>query len=327
MMSLPTVFVTRRISPKALQKLQAEADVLVWPHEEPPSRDVLLREISKADALLTLLTDPIDRDVIQAATSRLKVISQMAVGTDNIDIAAATQKGIPVGHTPDALTEACADFTWALMTAMARRVVESHQEVTQGIWRPWGPSVLLGADLYGATLGIVGLGRIGLAVARRAAGFNMHVCYYSRHRKPDIEHQYNLTYCDLDSLLSQSDYVSLHTSLNDQTDHLLNRERLALMKPSAYLINIARGKVVDSEALTDALINHKIAGAALDVFDPEPMPVNHPLLKLKNVIVTPHIASASIQARNVIADMAVENILTALHGQHIPYCFNPQVYG
>lgn len=325
-MSLPRIFVTRRISSIALQKLQHETDVDVWPEDGPPPHDVLVQKIAQDDGILTLLTDPIDREVIMAASDKLKIISQMAVGTDNIDVACATERSIPVGHTPDALTEACADFTWALMTALSRRVVESATEVSNGIWRPWGPDVLLGPDLYGATLGIIGLGRIGMAVARRAAGFNMRVLYFSQHRKPDAETKFGLMYCELEDLLRQSDFVSLHTSLNEHTHHLINKNNLAMMRSNAYLINIARGKVVDSEALTQALLNHKIAGAALDVFDPEPIPEDHPLLQLKNVILTPHIASASIQARTKIANMAVENILAALHHQPIPYCFNPQVY-
>jgi glyoxylate reductase len=325
-MSKPKVFVTRKIDTEAVQQLQVVADVEIWPHESPPPHDVLVEKFCTVDAVLTLLSDPIDQEVIQASSGQLKVISQMAVGVDNIDVSYATQRGIPVGHTPDALTECCADFTWALMMALARRVAESDNEVHQGIWRPWGPDILLGNDLYQSTLGIIGLGRIGLAVARRAAGFNMRTLYYSRNRKPDDEKQYGLMYVPLDELLQTSDYVSIHTSLNENTRNLFNSRTFSLMQTTAYLINIARGKIVDSTALTQAITQKKIAGAALDVFDPEPIPQDHPLLKFKNVIITPHIASASATARKKIALMAAENIITALKNKPIPYCYNPQIY-
>jgi glyoxylate reductase len=273
-----------------------------------------------------MLTDPMDRAVIQAGAGHLKIISQMAVGVDNIDVKFATEQKLPVGNTPNVLTESCADFTWALMTSIARRVTESNREVMQGIWRPWGPDVLLGADLYHATLGIIGMGQIGQAVARRAIGFDMKVIYYSQFRKPELEEKYGYRYAQLDELLQQSDFVSIHTSLNPQTENLINAQTIALMKPSAYLINIARGKIVNSDALTDAIINKRIAGAALDVFDPEPIPVNHPLVKCKNVLLTPHIASASAPIRKRMAMMCVENIQAALKSEPIPYCYNPQIY-
>ncbi len=325
-MSKPTVFVTRTIHPEAIEKLREIAEPEIWSQETPPSHAVLLDAASRSSAILSMLTDPIDREVIQAGSGHLKIISQMAVGVDNIDVKFATEQLLPVGHTPDVLTESCADFTWALMTSIARRVTESNREVLHGIWRPWGPDVLLGADLYQATLGIIGLGRIGQAVARRALGFNMKVLYFSQTRKPDLEEKYGFRFVQLEELLRQSDFVSIHTSLNAQTENLINAKTIALMKPSAYLINIARGKIVNSDALTDAVMNYHIAGAALDVFDPEPIPTDHPLVKCKNVLLTPHIASASAPIRKRMALMCVENIGAALKNEPIPYCYNRQIY-
>ncbi|MBI9047818.1 MAG: D-glycerate dehydrogenase [Anaerolineaceae bacterium] len=325
-MPKPKVFVTRKINPSAIEKLQSIADAEIWPNENPPPKEILLEKFAATQAVLTMLTDSVDHEVINRAPSNFKIISQMAVGTDNIDVTSATKRKIPIGHTPDVLTESCADFTWALITAIARRVSESHQEVRQGIWLPWGPDVLLGADLFGATLGIIGLGRIGLAVARRALGFNMKVLYFSKTRKPDLETKYNLQYRSMEELLSISDFVSLHVNLNQSTHHLINTDTIKFMKKSAYLINIARGKIIDPKALTQAIHNKQIAGAALDVFDPEPIQQNHPLLSCPNVIITPHIASASIPVRKKMAEMAVENILFALQNNPIPYCVNPIVY-
>jgi glyoxylate reductase len=325
-MNKPVVFVTRAIHPEALEKLREFAEPEVWAQATPPPHSVLVEACSHSVAILSMLTDPIDRAVIQAGSGHLKIISQMAVGVDNIDVPFATAQHIPVGNTPNVLTESCADFTWALMTCIARRVMESNREVMMGIWRPWGPDVLLGADLYQSTLGIIGLGQIGQAVARRAIGFNMNVLYYSQSRKPELEEKYGYRYAQLDELLAQSDFVSIHTSLNAQTENLINEKTIALMKPTAYLINIARGKIVNSEALTNAILDKRIAGAALDVFDPEPIPTNHPLVKCKNVLLTPHIASASAPIRKRMALMCVENIQAALKDEPIPYCYNPQIY-
>jgi glyoxylate reductase len=325
-MPLPKVFVTRKISTSAFNKLSQFADVEVWPYETPPPPDVLLQQFQQSQAVLSLLTDPIDANIINKAASDFKIISQMAVGVDNIDIASATSKGIPVGHTPDVLTEVCADFTWTLLTAIARRLPEAHMEVQNNVWRPWGPDVLIGADIYGATLGIIGLGRIGQAVARRAAGFNMNILYYSKTRKRMLEEELKLTYVPLETLLQQSDFVSLHVNLSDETHHLLNTDTIKLMKSSAYLVNISRGKVVDSDALTEAILSNQIAGAALDVFDPEPIPQSHPLLHQNNVIITPHIASASAKVREKMALMAVDNIIAAIKDEQLPYCYNPSVY-
>jgi len=325
-MPRPKVFVTRQIAREALDRLSQVADVEVWPEEYPPPHEILLQQSARCDAMLTMLTDPIDSAVIEATRPGFKVISQMAVGFDNIDVESATRRGIPVGHTPGVLTETTADFTWALLLAAARRVVEADRQVRQGIWKPWGPDVLTGIDVYGATLGIIGLGRIGQAVARRAKAFEMRILYHNRHRNLEAEQALGVEYCDLNDIFRNSDFVSLHLNYTPAAHHLVNRQRLELMKPTAILINTSRGPVVDSEALVWALQNRKIAAAALDVFDPEPIPKDNPLLKMENVVITPHIASASRETRRRMAFMAVENILAAFQGKPIPYCANPQVY-
>lgn len=325
-MTKPLVFITRQIATDATARLQEVADVEVWPQEDPPPLSVLLDKISHVDGIITMLTDPINAEVIKAASPKLKVISQMAVGFDNIDVARATERKIPVGHTPGVLTETTADFAWALILAAARRVVEADRQVRKGIWKPWGPDVLTGFDVYGATLGIIGFGRIGQAVARRAKGFNMRIIYHSRQRKPDAEQEFGASYVSLEDIFRISDILSLHLNYTPAAYHLVNRERLSLMKPSAILINTSRGAVVDSEALVWALQNKVIAAAALDVFDPEPIPPNHPLLFMENVVLTPHIASASRETRRRMAFMAVDNVVAALAGKPIPYCVNPEVY-
>lgn len=326
MNALPNIFVTRQINPAALQRAQAAARIEVWPYETPPPHDVLCNKAAHSQGMITLLTDPIDARVIQAAGSDFKVISQMAVGYDNIDLTIATQRGIPVGHTPGILTETCADFTWALIMAAARRIAEADREVRQGIWRPWGPEVLCGYDLFGSTIGIIGFGRIGQAVARRAAGFDMRILYYDPQRHPELENRLGVTYVPLDELLAQSDIVTLHTYLSESTRGLIGAAQLKQMKPESILINTSRGAVIDSDALFAALQNRQIAAAALDVFDPEPIPPNHPLLQLPNLVITPHIASASYRTRHKMAEIAIENLLAGLRGEHLLFCANPQVY-
>ncbi len=324
-MNKPLVWLTRSIYEPALQKISEIADVEVWPAENPPPPDVILDKVQRVDGLLTMLTDPISATVIENAP-RLKVISQMAVGFDNIDINAATRCGIPVGHTPGVLTETTADFAWALLMAAARRVVEADHEVHQGIWRAWGPNVLTGVDVHGATLGIIGFGRIGKAIARRAVGFSMKVLYNDPKRDPTAEQELGVEYRDLDELLRESDFISLHTYYTPNLHHFINRQRFAQMKDGAIFINTARGGLVDHNALQWALETKKLAAAALDVFDPEPIPSNHPLLKFPNLIITPHIASASARTRQKMAFIAADNLIAGLRGERIPYCANPQVY-
>ena len=321
------VFITRRLPPiEELEQLHQIAEVETWAERQPPPYSVLLEKAKSISGLLCLLTDSIDRQLIETAQS-LKVISQMAVGYDNIDVVAATARGIPVGNTPGVLTNATADLTWALLMAAARRIVEAERFVRAGQWQTWEPTLLLGADLSGSTLGIVGLGRIGQAVARRARGFDMKILYYSRHRRElALEESLGVEYAELETLLSESDFVTLHTSLSAETFHLISDRQFQLMKTSAILINTARGSIVDPQALYQALSTKKISGAALDVTEPEPIPMDSPLLKLDNVIITPHIGSASYQTRAKMAQMAVNNLIAGLNAQQLPHCLNKEVY-
>jgi len=325
MAELPRVFVTRAIPEPGLSPLRAATQLEVWPDELPPPYATLLQKAAAVDGLLCLVTDRIDAGLL-AAAPRLKALSQMAVGVDNIDLAAATARGLPVGHTPGVLTETTADFAWALLMAAARRVVEGDRFTRAGRWRTWGPMLLLGPDVSGATLGLVGFGRIGQAMARRARGFDMRVLYYDRQRHPQAEQALGAAYAELDELYARSDFVSLHTSLNPTTHHLVGEAAFALMKPGAILVNTSRGPVVDPQALYSALHSGRLAGAALDVTDPEPLPMDSPLLTLDNLIIAPHIASASFQARGKMAAMAAENLLAGLAGQRVPHCANPAVY-
>ncbi len=324
-MSEANVFATRIIAEAALKRLRSLVNLEVWEQDQPPPHKVLVDKAAHCDGLLTLLTDPIDVEVIDAAPE-LKVISQMAVGFDNIDLQAATRRGIPVGHTPGVLTETTADFTWVLLMAAARRVVEAAREVHQGIWKPWGPDILTGPDVYGATLGIIGFGRIGQALARRAKGFNMRVLYNDPKHVTEMEEPLGVTWVELGELLERSDFISLHTYLSPETHHLIDQAAFEKMKPSAILVNTSRGSVVDPDALVWALREKKIAAVAVDVFEPEPIPAGHPLLSLPNAIVTPHIASASIQTRQRMAEIAVDNLLAGLRGERLPFCANPQAY-
>jgi glyoxylate reductase len=300
-------------------------DAEIWPDELPPSREVLLEKMPGLDGLLCLLTDRIDGEVMDAAGPGLKVISNHAVGVDNIDLPAATARGIPVGNTPGILTDATADFAFSLLLAAARRVVEGERFVRAGRWKTWGPSLLLGTDVFGATLGIIGYGRIGQALARRASGFDMRILYFDPTvAQPDPP--LPGIPVSLDILLGEADFISLHTPLTPETYHLIDDRALALMKPGAVLINTARGPVVDPQALYRALKDQRIFAAALDVTDPEPIPLDSPLLELDNLIVVPHIASASRSTREKMATMAAENLIAGLKGVQLPNCANPAVY-
>ncbi|MBI4234171.1 MAG: D-glycerate dehydrogenase [Chloroflexi bacterium] len=323
-MPKPRVFVTRRILQEALDLLAPETDMKVWEGDFPTPHDVLTAEVREMDGVLTMLTERVDAALLDAAP-RLRVVSNMAVGYDNIDVAAATRRGILVGNTPGVLTETTADFAFALLLAAARRAVEGERFVREGKWQTWHPTAFLGLDVHGATLGIVGLGNVGQEVARRALGFSMRVIYYDSVRRRDVEQRYSLEYCpDLPSLLRRSDLVTLHVPLTPQTHHLIGAGELALMKPHAILVNTARGLVVDPKALYEALHEGRIAGAALDVTEPEPIPPDDPLLTLPNVIVTPHIGSASVATRTRMAVLAAQNLLAGLKGQPMPHCVNPQ---
>jgi glyoxylate reductase len=308
-------FVTRTLPGGALDRLGAEHEVDLWPEDVPVPRDELLRRIGSTEGLLCMLTDAIDPELLDAAPS-LRAISNYAVGVDNVDLEAATARGIPVGNTPDVLTETTADLALALMLAAARKVVEGAELVRRGEWRTWDPNLLLGYDLHGSTVGIVGLGRIGRAVARRVEGFGATVLHTGRSGGVPLE-----------ELLARSDFVTLHCPLTPETRGLIDDAALGRMKNTAVLVNTARGPIVDTGALERALKAGTIAGAASDVTDPEPLPGDHPLLEAPNLVVVPHIGSASHATREAMADMAVDNLLAALAGERMPHCANPEVYG
>ncbi len=323
----PKVFVTRRIHPDALEAIAAETDMEVWPDDYPPPFPKLKEKVADVAGMLTNIMDSIDAGLLEAAPG-LRVVSQMAAGTDNIDVAEATRRGIPVGHTPGVLSQSTADHTFALLMAAARRVAEGDRWVRGGSWQlAFHPMHWLGADVSGATIGIVGMGKIGLEVAKRARGFDMKVLYCSRARKPEMEARYEMCYVGLPQLLAESDFVSLHVPLTPDTHHLIGAAELSVMKPSAILINMARGPVVDLEALYEALKEGRIAGAGLDVTVPEPISPDDPLLTLDNLVITPHVGSASHGARRAMCMLAARNLLAGVKGEELVACFNPQVYG
>ncbi len=322
-MARPSVFVTRKLPGRAIEMLRAATRVSVWPRYEPPPRHELRRRVARADALLSLLTDRIDAELLDAAP-QLRIVSNMAVGYDNIDVEAATRRGVLVTNTPGVLTETTADFAFALLLAAARRVAEGDRLVREGRWGPWHPTFLLGRDIHGATLGIVGLGQIGQAVAHRGRGFAMRLLYTDNVRRPQLEAGLGITYRTLDDLLRESDFVSLHVPLTPDTHHLIGERELSLMKPTAILVNTARGAVVDQRALYRALRRRQIAAAGLDVAEVEPMPAREPLLRLDNVVITPHVASASVATRERMAEMAAEAVLAALQGNMPANCLNPE---
>ena len=319
------VFVAREIPEEAVQEVQRHCRVRAWRKREPPSRDALLDGVSGADGLLCSLSERVDREIFDAAPG-LKVVSNMAVGYDNVDVAEATRRRIPVGNTPGVLTETTADLAFGIMLACARHIVDGDLTVRSGKWRFWDPLGFLGEDVHGATLGIIGFGKIGVAMARRAKGFGMEILYYDLVRRRDIETELDVKFASLDRLLSRSDFVTIHTDLNPKTHHLIDTKRLGLMKKNCIVVNTARGPIVDSSALYRALKEGRIGGAALDVTEPEPLPADHPLLSLENVLVTPHIASGSRATRTKMAMLAADNLLSGLRGHRLPYCVNPEVY-
>lgn len=323
------IFVTRTIPDPGLILLREHFPPFdgaqgfdLWTADLPPLRTELIERARGVDGLLCLLTDKVDGELMDAIGPQLMVISSMSVGVDHIDIPAATARGIPVGNTPGVLTDATADQTFALLLAAARRITEGERYLRAGKWVTWSPSLLLGADLVGATLGIVGFGRIGQAVAKRAQGFDLRVIYHD----PTAEPAYNAKPVDLDTLLRESDFVSIHVPLNAETKHLVNAEFLLKMKPSAVLVNAARGGVLDQSALYDALKSNQIFAAALDVTDPEPLPMDSPLLELENCLIVPHLGSASKKTRDRMSLLAAQNLVAGLKGERLPNCFNPQVY-
>jgi glyoxylate reductase len=303
------VFVTRQLPGDALERLAAEHDVEVWPEDMPPPRRALLSHVADAEGLLSLLVDQVDAELIDAAP-KLRAVANYAIGFDNIDVEAAARRGIQVGNTPDVLTDATADLAWALMLAVARRIVEAHQDAVGGRWHTWEPQGWVGVDVHGATLAVVGAGRIGRAVARRASGFDMEVVMV------DLGD-------DLHGALERADFVSVHTPLTPETEHLIDADALARMKPTAILVNTARGPIVDQDALAAALHEGRLAGAGLDVTVPEPLPPDHPLYRAPNLLIVPHIGSATATARAAMADRAVDNLLAALDDRPMPYPVQP----
>jgi glyoxylate reductase len=322
------IFVTRRLPGPALDRLGQQHEVEIWPDRLPPPYEELTQHVQQVDGLLSTLSDRIDAPLIDSATD-LKAIANYAVGYDNVDVDAATRRGIRVGNTPDVLTDATADLAFTLLLAAARRLLEAAATVTDGTWDTWDPSGLLGRSVHGKTLGIIGAGRIGQAVAKRAAGFDMEVLVAGRQGRDqdDDARQQPQTSPDghthILELLQRSDFISIHCPLTEQTRHLIDTEALRLMKPTAILVNTARGPIIDQAALAAALKSGQIAGAALDVTDPEPLPADDPLLAAPNLIVAPHIGSATHEAREQMTQLSVANLLAALNGDPMPHQINP----
>ncbi|CAM3582537.1 D-glycerate dehydrogenase [Brevibacillus invocatus] len=311
----PSVYITRRIPDSTLEKISEVCQVEMWEEEDiPVPRAVLEEKIENIDGLFCLLTETIDEALLQKA-KQLKVISNMAVGYNNIDVTAATEKGIFVTNTPGVLTETTADLTFALLMATARRIVEASDFLREGSWKTWSPMLLTGQDIYGATLGIIGMGRIGESLAKRAKGFDMRILYHNRSRKEEAEKTWGIEYADLDSLLRESDFVCVMTPYTEETRNLIGERELSLMKNSAILINTARGGIVNEAALYEALKQNKIWAAGIDVFEQEPVSPDHPLLTLPNVVTLPHIGSASIQTRTRMAELAAANLIQGVMGE------------
>lgn len=311
----PTVFITRKLPDKSIAVLKDQFEVRMWEEEEiPVPKEVLFAEVENAEALFTVVSDPVNEELLSVGKN-LKVVANMAVGYDNIDVEAATKKGILVCNTPDVLTETTADLTFGLLLATARRVVESAEFIKQGKWQSWSPFLLAGHDVHHKTIGIYGMGKIGEAVAQRAKGFGMEILYHNRTRKPEAEKVLGAKYCSFEELLELSDFVVAMAPLTNETKHMFNAEVFSKMKSSAIFINSSRGAVVDEEALYQALIHNVIAGAGLDVFEKEPIAQDHPLLSLINVTALPHIGSATIETRMSMIQICVDNIQRILTGK------------
>ena len=320
------VFVTRRIFPEAEELLSTAAETEVWPDDLPPSPEYLRAKVEDVDGLMTNIMDRVDAELL-AQGRRLKVVSQLGVGVDNVDLEEATKRGVLVGNTPGVLAKATADIGFALLMSAARRVSESERWLRAGNWQiQYHPMFWLGQEIHGSTLGIIGMGQIGVEMAKRARGFDMNVLYYSRTRKPELEAQYGLRYVGPDALLAESDFVSLHVPLTPETRNYIGERELRQMKSTAILINVARGAVVDPKALYTALKEGWIKAAATDVTDPEPINLDDPLLTLDNLVVTPHIGSASIDSRRATCMLAARNVIAGIEGRRPEACANPQVY-
>ncbi len=314
-MSKPNVVVTRRVPRAGLERVQEACNMRLWDSDEPIPRETLLEWVQGIDGLYCLLTERIDDELLDAAGPSLKVVSTMSVGYDHVDVAACHKRNVAVGNTPGVLTDTTADFALTLMLAAARRLSEGIDAVRNGEWSTWKPEWLAGYDLYGSTVGIVGLGRIGSAVARRVRGFDCRVLYYDPYPNDSVAASVGAEYADMDTLLAESDFISIHAQLTPETHHLFNAESFRKMKPTAILVNTSRGGTVDQDALYDALKSGQIAAAGLDVTIPEPLPPGHKLLTLPNCIVAPHIASASYATRSKMAVLAADNLIAGVTGQ------------
>ncbi|WP_067931881.1 2-hydroxyacid dehydrogenase [Alicyclobacillus kakegawensis] len=315
---MPTVYVTRRLPDEVMKRLQSSVHVSFYPNDaEPVPRARLLADVAGADGIISMLTDRVDAEVMDAAGPQLRVIANLAVGYDNIDVAEAERRGVVVTNTPDVLTETTADLTFALMMAAARQLPSAERSLRAGQWRAWSLLSYTGVDVYGKCLGIVGMGRIGEALARRAAGFGMHILYFNRHRRPQAEQASGAAFCPFDELLATADFVVALAPLTAETRGMFDRRAFGLMKRTAVFVNTARGPIVDEEALVEALRRRQIFAAGLDVYAEEPLPPEHPLLELDNVVLLPHIGSASVETRLAMAHLAVDNILAVLGG-HAP---------
>jgi len=318
------IYVTRQLPEAALALLKGYGELRVWEPDEVIPRDVLLREVQEVDALLCMVTERIDEELL-AQAHRLRIVANMAVGYDNVEVPALTRRGIVLTNTPGVLTETTADLVFTLILGSARRICEAERIVREGRWRSWSPFSFLGRDVHHATLGILGLGRIGMEVAKRAKGFDMQVLYANRGRNHEAEEKLGCVPVDFPTLLCESDFVTVLVPLTPDTRHLLSTPQFKLMKPTAFLINAARGPIVDQRALYEALRDGLVAGAALDVTDPEPIPQDDPLLTLDNCLILPHIGSASIATRTRMATLAAENIAAFLSGNRPPTPVNPEV--
>ena len=321
------VYITRQILDPAIPLISKECNVFLNNIESRSTRKDLLKGVRNKDAILCTLTDTIDASVIEAAGPSLKVISTYSTGVDHVDLEEATKKGICVTTTGGALTEATADLTFALILATSRQITQGHQLVTQKKWKKgWDPHLLLGYDVYGKVIGILGLGRIGSAVARRAKGFDMDIIYHNRSgRNIRIDEQLGAKYVSMDEIAEHSDFLSIHCSLNDESFHLIDKSIFRQMKNTAFLINTARGSIINEKHLIEALMKHSIAGAGLDVFEGEPLSSTSPLLKMKNVVLLPHIGSATFLTRTKMAEISATNLLNVLNGKKPIYIANPQV--
>jgi glyoxylate reductase len=322
---LPLVLVTHTLPEGWLDALEGRCRILVGPVDAESLSPDLEKSLPEAEGLYCLLTIKVDETLLERAP-KLKVVSNMAVGVDNIDLSACTRRSIPVGNTPDVLTDGTADLAFTLLLSAARHISSASQDAKEGRWRTWSPTGWLGKDLKGAALGIVGLGKIGKAVAARGHAFGMRIIYSDPSRQPEFEDRYGAECLPIEELLQKSDFVSLHTPLTSETRHLINHQTLKLMKSGAILVNTARGPIVDMDALATALKENWIHAAALDVTDPEPLPTNHPLFQLSNCLITPHIGSATWHTRHAMAERACINLLAGLNGEKLPYCVNPEVY-